>query len=48
MASSKDHFSTGSANYAVYRPTYLAQLVDELITLCPDTRLALDCGYSTG
>ncbi len=44
----KDHFSTGSANYAAYRPTYPAQLVDELAALCPGTRLALDCGCGTG
>ena len=37
----KDHFSTGSANYAAHRPTYPAQLVDELAALCPGTRLAL-------
>lgn len=44
----KDHFSTGSANYAAHRPTYPAQLVDELAALCPGTRLALDCGCGTG
>ncbi|MBF3045820.1 methyltransferase domain-containing protein, partial [Pseudomonas aeruginosa] len=44
----KDHFSTGSANYAAHRPTYPARLVDELAALCPGTRLALDCGCGTG
>ncbi|MBD4501754.1 SAM-dependent methyltransferase, partial [Xanthomonas citri pv. citri] len=29
----KDHFSTGSANYAAHRPTYPARLVDELAAL---------------
>ncbi|MGU2530687.1 SAM-dependent methyltransferase, partial [Pseudomonas aeruginosa] len=26
----KDHFSSGSANYAAHSPTYPARLVDEL------------------
>ncbi|WP_193089327.1 class I SAM-dependent methyltransferase [Advenella sp. FME57] len=44
----KDHFSTGSDNYAAHRPTYPPELVSELAKICPGTRLALDCGCGTG
>jgi SAM-dependent methyltransferase len=44
----KDHFSSGSASYASYRPTYPMQLVDELARISPGRGLALDCGCGTG
>ena len=44
----KDHFSARSADYAVYRPTYPAALVDYLAGLCAATELALDAGCGTG
>src|SRR5690606_7834750 len=47
-ASFKDHFSSGSADYAAYRPTYPVALVQELARISPATRLALDCGCGTG
>src|SRR5690606_2582982 len=47
-ANFKDHFSSGSADYAAYRPTYPVALVDELAKISPGTRRALDCGCGTG
>ncbi len=47
-ANFKDHFSSGSANYAAHRPTYPIQLVDELAKISPGRKLALDCGCGTG
>lgn len=44
----KDHFSTRSADYAAYRPTYPAALVDYLASICNDTGVALDVGCGTG
>ena len=44
----KDHFSTRSADYAAYRPTYPRTLVDYLAGLCQATRCALDVGCGTG
>src|SRR5579863_10264196 len=44
----KDHFSTGSAGYAAYRPTYPTALVDELARISPRQERALDCGCGTG
>ncbi len=44
----KDHFSTGSADYAAYRPTYPMALVDELVKISPGHKQALDCGCGTG
>jgi len=44
----KDHFSSGSAGYAAYRPTYPPTLVDFLADLCPARERALDCGCGTG
>src|SRR5437763_12584228 len=44
----KDHFSTGSEGYATYRPSYPARLVDELASVSPSHKLALDCGCGTG
>jgi len=51
MASQKkfaDHFSAGSAEYAAYRPTYPAALVDFLADAAPARQLALDCACGTG
>jgi SAM-dependent methyltransferase len=44
----KDHFSTRSADYAAYRPTYPDALVSYLAGLCDRTELALDVGCGTG
>ena len=44
----KDHFSSGSAEYAAHRPTYPIQLIDELAKVSPSTDRALDCGCGTG
>jgi ubiquinone/menaquinone biosynthesis C-methylase UbiE len=44
----KDHFSTRSADYASYRPTYPRELVDYLAGLCERTDVALDVGCGTG
>ncbi len=48
MASFKDHFSARSADYAAYRPTYPAALVDALAGLAPATDIALDVGCGNG
>lgn len=48
MSAFKDHFSTRSADYAAYRPTYPAALVDYLAGLCGATGTALDVGCGTG
>ncbi|WP_132252372.1 class I SAM-dependent methyltransferase [Methylobacterium segetis] len=44
----KDHFSTGSANYAAHRPTYPVALVEHLSSLTLRHEKALDCGCGTG
>ena len=44
----KDHFSTGTAAYAAFRPRYPAALARHLAGLAPARRLALDCGCGTG
>lgn len=44
----KDHFSTRSADYAAYRPTYPRALIDYLADQCKQTELALDVGCGTG
>jgi len=48
MSAFKDHFSTRSAEYAAYRPTYPRALVDFLADAAPGAELALDCGCGTG
>jgi SAM-dependent methyltransferase len=48
MSAFKDHFSTRSAEYAAYRPTYPRALVDFLADAAPGADLALDCGCGTG
>ena len=44
----KDHFSTRSADYALYRPTYPPALADHLAALSPHRHVALDCGCGAG
>ncbi|HZH11335.1 MAG TPA: class I SAM-dependent methyltransferase [Microvirga sp.] len=44
----KDHFSTRSGDYAAYRPTYPAALVDYLASCCAARETALDVGCGTG
>lgn len=44
----KDHFSSRSADYATYRPTYPRSLANDLASLCATTDLALDVGCGTG
>lgn len=44
----KDHFSSGSADYAAYRPSYPIELVDELANISPGLQRALDCACGTG
>lgn len=43
-----NHFISGSDEYAVYRPVYPRELVDELVRISPGNRLALDCACGTG
>lgn len=47
-ATFKDHFSSGSAGYAAYRPGYPLELIDELTSISPGTGRVLDCGCGTG
>lgn len=47
-ATFKDHFSSGSAGYAAYRPSYPLELIDELTSISPGAGRALDCGCGTG
>ncbi|RDI59279.1 class I SAM-dependent methyltransferase [Microvirga subterranea] len=44
----KDHFSTRSADYATYRPTYPPAVADYLASLCAHPDVALDVGCGTG
>ena len=44
----RDHFSSRSADYALYRPTYPPALVRHLVDLAPQRHLALDCGCGAG
>lgn len=44
----KDHFSSRSADYAAYRPTYPRALADYLASLCATPDVALDVGCGTG
>lgn len=45
---SPNHFTTGAADYAAYRPGYPVELVNALAALAPGHRRALDCGCGTG
>lgn len=47
-ANFKDHFSSGSAGYAAYRPSYPLELIDELTSISAGTDRVLDCGCGTG
>jgi SAM-dependent methyltransferase len=47
-AAFKDHFSTRSADYAAFRPTYPPALVDYLAGITARHDLALDCGCGNG
>ncbi len=44
----KDHFSSGSANYAAFRPSYPAALAEWLAGRAPARGLCWDCGCGTG
>lgn len=44
----KDHFSSGSADYAAHRPSYPIELVNALAAISPGRDRALDCGCGTG
>lgn len=44
----KDHFSTQSAGYTQFRPTYPAALFEYLASVCPARELAWDCGTGNG
>lgn len=44
----KDHFSSGSENYAAHQPTYPIELIDKLANISPGHGLAFDCGCGTG
>lgn len=44
----KDNFSTGSDQYACYRPTYPAAMFDYLLSLVPRRQRAWDCGTGNG
>jgi len=48
MAEFKDHFSTLSADYAKYRPTYPTELFSELASLCHNHELAWDAATGNG
>lgn len=45
---SSDHFSTQSADYAKYRPTYPAELFAWLASVCAERNLAWDCACGSG
>jgi ubiquinone/menaquinone biosynthesis C-methylase UbiE len=44
----KDNFSSGSDQYALFRPTYPAALFDHLLSLTPRREQAWDCGTGNG
>jgi ubiquinone/menaquinone biosynthesis C-methylase UbiE len=47
-ASFKDHFSTQSEAYSLYRPEYPTDLYEWLASLCPETKLVWDCATGNG
>jgi SAM-dependent methyltransferase len=47
-SSFQDHFSTGSSDYAAYRPRYPDALFDWLASVAPRRTLAWDCATGTG
>lgn len=44
----KDHFSAVAADYATFRPTQPAELLDWIVGLAPARRVAWDCGTGNG
>jgi ubiquinone/menaquinone biosynthesis C-methylase UbiE len=44
----KDNFSTGSDQYALYRPSYPAAMFEYLLSLVPRHERAWDCGTGNG
>jgi len=44
----KDHFSSVAADYATFRPTQPAALLDWIVGLAPARRVAWDCGTGSG
>lgn len=48
MTGFHDHFSSGSAEYASFRPRYPETLFDWLATVAPHRRLAWDCATGSG
>ena len=44
----KDNFSTGSDNYAHYRPSYPKAFFEYLFSLLPQKRVAWDCATGSG
>ncbi len=45
---SKNYFSSASAQYARYRPSYPMVLIEALANISPAQNIALDCGCGTG
>ncbi len=43
-----DNFSSGSNNYAAFRPLTPKSVIDEVVKLVPDRCLAWDCGTGNG
>lgn len=44
----KDYFSIQAEDYSIYRPEYPTELFDWLASLCPEKKLAWDCGTGNG
>ena len=44
----KDHFSSVAADYAAFRPTQPAELLEWIVGLAPARRVAWDCGTGNG
>jgi SAM-dependent methyltransferase len=48
MTQFEDHFSRQAGDYALYRPSYPAELFDYLASIAPERRVAWDCGTGNG
>ncbi len=48
MNNKQNHFDSGGANYAKYRPTYPESLAQQLSNLCQTHDCAIDIGCGTG
>jgi SAM-dependent methyltransferase len=48
MTSFEDHFSGLAKEYAQYRPHYPSELFTYLASVCPERRVAWDCGTGNG